>query len=64
MNIKDITIYYPLKCNGKYETTAYSFLGITTSFSDAKDAFDFIKASYLTEKECDDMCKVLNHLDK
>ena len=60
MNVTDITIFYPLKCNGIYVPFAYSFNGIVTSFSNAKDAFDFIKASYLTEKECQDMCVLLN----
>ena len=64
MDIKDIRIFYPLKCNGVYKPIAYSFNGIVTSFSDAKDAFDFIKASYLTEKECNDMCILLNKASK
>ena len=64
MNIKDITIFYPLKRNGVYKPFAYSFNSIVTSFSNAKDAFDFIKASYLTEKECQDMCVLLNKATK
>ena len=60
MKVKDITIFYPLKCNGVYKPFAYSFNGIVTSFSDAKDAFDFVKASYLTEEECQNMCVLLN----
>ena len=64
MDVKDVTIFYPLKCNSIYEPFAYSFNGIVTSFSNAKDAFDFIKASYLTEKECQDMCVLLNKADE
>lgn len=60
INIEDITIYYPLKCGDKYIPTAYSFIGCITSFSNTKDCFDFINASYLTKKECEDMCVLLN----
>lgn len=64
MEQKDITIYYPLKCNGKYVPIAYSFLGTISSFTDAKDAFDFIKAASLIEEECQDKCNSLNNLLK
>lgn len=62
MKVEDITIYYPLKCNDEYIPMPYSFNGIVTSFSNAKDAFDFIKASYLTEEECMNMCDALNKI--
>lgn len=60
MTIKDVTIWYPLKCNDKYVPTSYSFNGTVTSFSDAKDAFNFIKKSFLTKKECISKCQELN----
>ena len=60
MDIKDVTIWYPLKCNDEFIPTSYSFNGIITSFSDAKDAFDFIKKSFLTKKECINRCQELN----
>lgn len=62
MELKDITIFYPLKCNGKYEPFAYSFRGSVNSFTDGKEAFNFIKDSFLTEKECQDKCDMLNNL--
>ena len=62
MTQKDTIIYYPLKCGGKFVPFAYSFLGSVSAYSDCKDAVDFIKASYLTEKECQDMCDALNSL--
>lgn len=64
MKQKDITIYYPVKCNGKYEPLAYSFLGTISSFSNIKDAFDIIKSSFLTREECQDKCNSLNDLLK
>ena len=60
MNVKDITIWYPLKCNDKYVPTSYSFNGIITSFSNAEEAFKFIKKSFLTKKECISKCQELN----
>lgn len=54
---EDITIYYPLKMRGKYVPMAYSFRG---TFSDPKDVFKFIKASFLTREECADECAKLN----
>lgn len=62
--MKDITIYYPLKCNGKYVPVAYSFQGMLTSFSNPKDTFEFIKASFLTREECEDRCDIFNDLLK
>ena len=41
---------------------AYSFLGTVSSFSDAKDSFDFIRKSFLTEDECQEECDALNKL--
>ena len=61
MNYKEkLTIYYPLKCDGKYESFAYDFDGILTFFSDKKDVFNFIHSSFLTEKECQEKCDELN----
>ena len=62
MEHKDLTIYYPLKCGGRYVPIAYSFLGTVSSFSDAKDSFDFIRKSFLTEDECQEECDALNKL--
>lgn len=59
---EDITIFYPFWTGKKYVAIPYSFLGIVTSFSNAKDSFDFIKASYLTEAKCEDMCVLLNKM--
>ena len=50
--MKDFTIYYPLKVNGKYECTPYSFQGTLTSFSNNKDLLDFLKSSFYTEEDC------------
>lgn len=63
MNVKDITIWYPLKCNGKYYPIKYSFNGIVTSFSDARDAFNFINNSFLTKRECIGRCRKLNAIE-
>lgn len=60
MITEDLTIYYPLRCNGIYEPTAYSFYGSVKAFSEPKDAFEFIKKSYLTEEECQRECDKLN----
>lgn len=57
---KDITIYYPLKCNGVYETFPYSYVGAFGSYSNAEDSFNFLKDSFLTEEECDKRCDELN----
>lgn len=57
---EDITIYYPLKVRGEYVPMAYSFNGTLTSFSDPKDVFKFIKASFLTREECAAECARLN----
>lgn len=57
---KDITIYYPFWTGKKYVTMPYSFLGTVSSFTDAKDSFEFIKESFLSKEECDYECKMLN----
>lgn len=62
MEQKDITIFYPFWTGKKYVVMPYSFLGTITSFSNAKDSFDFIQKSYLTEAECKNMCDALNNL--
>ena len=62
MKQKDVTIFYPFWTGKKYVVMPYSFLGTITSFSDAKDSFDFIKKCYLTEEECEDMCDALNNM--
>ena len=61
MSGKDLTIWYPLKCNDKYVPMNYSFNGVISSLSNAKDAFNFIKKSFLTKKECSIKCKELNY---
>lgn len=63
-NVEDITIYYPIKCNGLYTAMPYSFYGIIVSLSDAKDAFNFIKKSFLTEEECQKECDKYNEHKK
>ena len=62
--IEDITIYYTLKCNGLYTVMPYSFYGIVSNLSDAKDAFNFIKNSFLTEEECQKECDKYNEHKK
>ena len=61
MKRRDITIYYPLCCNGIYEPMAYSFNGTLTAFSSNREAFKFMKKSFLTEKECQKECDRLNN---
>ena len=61
---KDITIYYPLKCNGKYEVIPYSFIGSLMSYSMPEDALDFMKKSFLSEAECKKFCEIKNALDE
>lgn len=50
--MKDFTIYYPLKCNGKYECTPYSFMGTIEAISDPKELMDFLKISFYSEEDC------------
>ena len=56
----DITVYYPLYTGKKYVPTAYSFVGMLDSFSDARDLFDFIKRCSLTKAGCEKICNRLN----
>ena len=50
--MKDFIIYHPLKCNGKYECTPYSFVGTIESISDPKELLNFLKNSFCTEIDC------------
>lgn len=50
--MKDFTIYHPLKCNGKYQCTPYSFVGTIEAISNPKELMDFLKNSFYSEKEC------------
>lgn len=63
MENKDFTVYYPLYDGQKFVTTPYSFLGTMTSFSDAKDAFDFFTKCFSTKEACDIECGRLNPIE-
>lgn len=63
MTKKDFTVYYPLYDGKRYNTTPYSFQGMTDSaFNNPKHTLNFLKKCYLTKEECDERCTTLNAL--
>lgn len=62
--MNDFTVYYPLYDGKHYNTTPYSFQGMTDgAFNNPEHTLNFLKACYLTKEECEEECKTLNILE-
>ena len=61
-----MTVYYPLKCNGTYETFPYDFFGSMKAFRSIskketiRKRIKFIVKCKLSYSACDRLCDRLN----